>query len=249
MIANLVKATARKLGLDVRRFVPSSSPAAQLRAMLAWHRINLILDVGANVGQFGGELRRHVGYRGRIVSFEPMKSAHEALSRAAAGDSMWSVAPRAAIGAAAGSITMNVSANSVSSSVLPMLASHASAAPDSRYQSTEQVPLATLDSLAADYLRDDSIVFVKIDTQGYENEVLNGAPQTLARAVGVQLEMSLVALYEGQKLMPELVERVKAAGLELWGISPTFAEADSGRMLQVDATFFRPGSRAAVRGA
>lgn len=239
MIGNILKATARKLGLDVRRFAPSSSAAAQLRAMLAWHQVNLVFDVGANVGQFGCELRRHVGYRGRIVSFEPMKAAHDALCRLAARDGAWEVAPRAAIGAAAGTIAINVSSNSVSSSVLPMLELHAKAAPDSRYGNSEQVRLAPLDALSLDYLRDDSVAFLKVDTQGYESEVLNGATRTLARAVGLQLEMSLVPLYQGQALMPGLIERVNSLGFDLWGISPTFAHGDTGRMLQVDATFFR----------
>src|SRR5437868_4028361 len=113
MIDSLLKATARKFGLDVRRFAPSSSPAAQLQTMLSWHGINLVFDVGANVGQFGRDLRRHVGYRGRIVSFEPMRSAHEALIRLAARDDAWEVAQRAAIGANCGTITINVSGNSV----------------------------------------------------------------------------------------------------------------------------------------
>ena len=99
--------------------------------------------------------------------------------------------------------------------------------------------MAALDSLAPHYLRADSVTFLKIDTQGYEDEVLRGATETLARVVGVQLELSLVPLYDGQKLMPELMEQVMRRGFQLWGISPTFADPQTGRMLQIDATFFR----------
>lgn len=239
MLRSLVKTAARRLGFDLQRYRPGSSYAAQLAAMLSWHQVNLIFDVGANVGDFGLELRSHVGYRGRIVSFEPMAAAHEALGRVAANSVGWELAPRAAIGAKEGTITLNVSANSVSSSVLPMLDAHANAAPQSRYVNTELVPVASLDSLAPQYFRGDSIAFLKIDTQGYEDEVLQGATETLSRVVGVQLELSLVPLYAGQKLMPELLEQMTGRGFELWGISPTFAEPDTGRMLQVDATFFR----------
>lgn len=239
MFKSLLKTTARGLGFDVRRYHPGSSHAAQLGAMLSWHRVNLVLDVGANIGQYGQELRSHVGYRGRIVSFEPMLAAHEALSRVVARSVGWELAPRVAVGAGAGTITMNVAANSVSSSVLPMLDTHASAAPSSRYVGTEVVPVATLDSLAPHYLRADSVTFLKIDTQGYEDEVLRGATETLARVVGVQLELSLVPLYDGQKLMPELMEQIMRRGFQLWGISPTFADPQTGRMLQIDATFFR----------
>jgi FkbM family methyltransferase len=238
-VKDFARRLARASGLELRRFHPVSSPAAQLRAMLAAHQVNLVLDVGANTGQFGNELRRHVGYRGRIVSFEAMRAAHDELSRRAAKDALWEVAQRAALGARSGTATMNVSDNSVSSSILPMLPSHAGAAPESRYSGTESVRLEPLDSLAVDYVKADSVVFLKIDTQGYESEVLLGAPKTLSRAVGVQLELSLIPLYEGQKLMPEMIGHMEGSGFDLWGIAPTFAAPITGRMLQVDAIFFR----------
>jgi FkbM family methyltransferase len=227
------------LGFELQRFHPARSPAAQLNAMLAFHKINLIFDVGANIGQYGNELRRNIGYRGRIISFEPMKAAHGALVKLAAADRLWEVAPRAAIGANNGTAMINVSSNSVSSSILPMLESHANAAPQSRYFDREEVPLATLDSLAVKYFKDDSVAFLKIDTQGYECEVLRGAPNTLSRTVGIQMELSLVPLYDGQKLMLDMLADVSQLGFELWGVSPTFAAPDTGRMLQVDATFFK----------
>jgi FkbM family methyltransferase len=207
--------------------------------MLAWHKINLIFDVGANVGQYGSELRGHVGYKGRIVSFEPMSSAHAMLTRIAAKDEGWDVSSRAAIGAELGTATINISSNSVSSSVLAILEAHTSAAPESSYESSESVPLITLDSVVSGYFNSETNAFLKIDTQGYESQVLRGAKNTLARVAGVQLELSLVPLYDGQMLMPELVEQMTEAGFDLWGISPTFADPKSGRMLQVDATFFR----------
>lgn len=230
---------ARLVGLEIRRFQPSSSAAAQMRVMLASHKINLIFDVGANVGQYGSELRSHVGYQGRIVSFEPMRLAHEKLSKRAAKDKMWQVAKRTAIGAELGTISINIAENSVSSSVLPMLNSHLIAAPNSKYTGKEMVPLVSLDSVAFDYLKDGANAFLKIDTQGYEKQVLIGAEKILSRVSGVQIELSLVPLYKDQMLMPELMAWMNSLGFDLWGISPTFANHETGRMLQVDATFFR----------
>lgn len=240
MINNFIKSSARHFGLEVRRFLPSSSAAAQMRAMLAWHKINLIFDVGANVGQYVSELRSHVGYQGRIVSFEPMSLAHEKLSKAAVKDELWEVSERAAIGAATGAVSINISGNSVSSSVLSMLDTHSNAAPQSRYTSSELVPVIPLDSVAPGYINETTVAFLKIDTQGYESEVLRGALETLKHVVGVQIELSLVPLYDGQMLMFELINWMTELGFELWGISPAFADPKSGRMLQVDATFFRP---------
>jgi len=238
-IKDACKAAGRAFGLELRRFEPVSSHTAQMRAMLAHHAVNLVFDVGANCGQYAHELRRHVGYHGRIVSFEPMRKAHEQLRRAAAKDELWEVAERVAVGAQTGNITMNISQNSVSSSILPLLDAHARAAPESRYTTSEEAPLVTLDAVAPEYFRADSTAFLKIDTQGYESQVLQGALQTLARVVGLQLELSLVPLYAGQDLMPQLLERVRALDFDLWGIAPTFAERDTGRMLQVDAILFR----------
>ena len=239
MLREVTKSLARSLGFELRRFAPVSSYTAQLRAMLSWHRVDLIFDVGANAGQFGRELRRQVGFTGRIVSFEPMKAAYERLSAQARKDPQWDVAPRAAIGAQEGTVTINVARNSVSSSVLPMLESHTRAAPESRYTDAETVRLAALDALTPGYFGRESIAFLKVDTQGYESEVLKGAPRTLARVVGVQLELSLIPLYTGQLLMPELLEFMRDAGFDLWAVTPAFTDPENGRLLQVDAAFFR----------
>jgi FkbM family methyltransferase len=235
----VMKNVALRLGFDVQRFIPAASYAAQMKALLSWHGVDLILDVGANVGQYGTELRDRVGYTGRVVSFEPMRIAYEKLCRLAARDRCWEIAPRSAIGAQLGTVTINVAGNSASSSVLPMLESHMSAAPESRFVGIEVVPLTPLDAIAAGYFSPDTVGFLKIDTQGYESEVLDGAMQTLSRVIGVQLELSVVPLYAGQKLMPELVDRMKSLGFELWAMAPAFIEPRTARMLQLDATFFR----------
>jgi FkbM family methyltransferase len=242
MLKGLLKSSALRLGFEVTRFVPALSHAARQRAMLRRHHINLVLDVGANDGQYGRELRDHVGYTGRIISFEPMQAAHASLSGAAATDPLWQVAPRTAVGAREGTVMLNIAGNSASSSILPMLDAHASAAPESRYVGTEEVALQTLDSLAAPYFASESVAFLKIDTQGYESDVLDGATRTLERVAGLQLELSLVPLYAGQQLMPELMARVGASGFELWALSPAFVDPGSGRLLQLDAVFFRPGT-------
>jgi FkbM family methyltransferase len=243
VIKDLVHTVARSFGLQIYRYIPVRSHAAQLEAMLTQHGVNLVFDVGANAGQFGGELRRHLRYRGRIVSFEPTLAAHKALLRNAAGDAHWHVAERVALGASDGQIDIGVSDNSVSSSVLPMLDAHIAAAPGSAYTAVETVKLTTLDTLALEYFRTDSVALLKIDTQGFEAEVLKGAQQTLARSVGLQLELSLTPLYAGQLLLPEMLAQITSEGFELWALVPTFADDRSGRLLQVDATFFRPAFR------
>lgn len=234
----LIRQTANRLGIDIRRHRPERSDIGRLSFMLANQDINLVLDVGANTGQFAKSLRR-AGYTKRLISFEPLSTAHRQLLQASRNDPQWEIAPRAAIGDHEGEIEMHIAGNSVSSSVLDMLDSHAAAAPDSAYVGTERALLSRLDTIASNYLKPGTIPFLKIDTQGYEDRVLDGATALLLKARGLHMELSLVPLYEGQKLFDDLVQRLKALGFSIWAIWPGFCDPCSGRMLQVDVTFFR----------
>lgn len=182
---------------------------------------------------------RDAGYQGRIVSFEPISAAREELLAVSKADPLRDIAPQAAIGSEEGKIELHIAGNSVSSSILDMLDTHANAAPGSGYSGSEMVPLRRLDSLAPDYLLPDSVPFLKIDTQGYEDRVLSGATELLKRTIGLQLELSLIPLYEGQLLFDEIIDQVKAKGFELWAVWPGFTDPKSGRLLQLDAIFFR----------
>lgn len=233
-----LKAAARRMGYDVTRFHPESSDDAKLAAVLKHLGINLVLDVGANEGQYG-RILREAGYTGRIVSFEPLSSAYVPLSQAVSSDPQWQVHERCAIGDRDGEITIHIAGNNVSSSVLPMLDAHAQAAPESRYVGTEVVPLHRLDGVAAGYLQPADRLYLKIDTQGFEAAVLEGAPQVLARAQAVQLELSLVPLYDGQRLWDWFIANLQARGFVLWTVLPGFVEAATGRTLQLDAIFTR----------
>jgi FkbM family methyltransferase len=227
------KMLAHRAGFDVyresfkRRFVRG----------LEQHQVDTVLDIGANVGQFGAALRQ-AGFAGRIVSLEPLQGAFAALQRRANRDPSW-VVQRAAVGAQQGTLTMNVSGNSVSSSALPMLDRHAVAAPESRYVTTEEVTATTVDALVAEHQLNPESTLLKIDVQGYEQPVLDGAANTLDRFAAVRTEMSLVALYEGQALFGDLLTQLADHGFDMWLLEPGFVEPSTGRLLQVDGVFFR----------
>jgi FkbM family methyltransferase len=166
--------------------------------MLFAHDVDLVLDIGANTGQFAQLLRR-AGYRGRMIFFEPLSRAHSELLRNSRGDLRWEIADRCAVGDYDGEIDLHIAGNSVSSSVLPMLQIHEDTALGSAPVGTERVPLRRLDSVAGVYLERCTVPFVKIDTQGFEDRVLNGAAGLLDRVIGLQLELSLVPLHGGQQ--------------------------------------------------
>lgn len=244
MLNDVVRRLVRRLGLQsssavlrLRRFYPRPSDAAQLAKMLAHHGVNVVLDVGANAGQFGKDLRL-AGYAGRIVSFEPLSAAHAQLLTTTRGDPNWIVAERMAVGNQEGDVTINVSGDSVSSSVMDMLEAHVVAAPDSVFVGKEQIRMHRLDSVARNYLRDGDVVFLKVDVQGFESQVLEGAAQVLPEVVGMQLELSLVPCYEGQVLLPPMLERIVGSSFDLWSVWPGTVDQCTGRMLQVDAVFF-----------
>ena len=227
------KMLAFRAGFDVTRDAFKHAFVHQMNH----HDIAGVLDVGANVGQFG-RLLRQARFDGRIHSVEPLQSAYDRLVGAAARDALWTT-QRAAVSAEPGTLTLNVAGNSVSSSVLPMLEAHATAAPGAQYVQQETVPATTVDEIVTTHDLDPERMLLKIDVQGYEREVLDGAVKTLSSFRGVRTEMSLVPLYEGQALMPEIVDLLGRHGFELWHVESGFTEPGTRRLLQVDGVFFR----------
>jgi FkbM family methyltransferase len=235
---SLIKRLIHGVGYDLHRLNVNSSAKYQLYKSLKNFEINLVLDIGANEGQFASELRS-VGYKDKIISFEPLPGAYQVISKAASSDKHWIVHERGAIGDYDGEIQINVSGNSVSSSILPMTDAHSSAAQNSAYIGSEKVAITQLDSVVSDYITPSSRTFIKIDTQGFEWQVLDGASETLKNAQGVLCEMSLVPLYEGQKLWMEMLKRLESEGFTLWAIQRGFTDPRDGRSLQMDAIFYR----------
>lgn len=233
------KATARRAGVEVLRFNPTNSLDAARPLILRDQGVDLVVDIGANEGQWARELRAG-GYPGSIVSFEPLASAHARLARAADGDAAW-IVHRGALGDEDGEAVLNVAANAgASSSLLTMAERHTRAAPDARYIAQETVRVSRLDGVD---LPDGERLMVKLDVQGAERAVLAGAHATLERTRVVECELSLVELYDGQALMTELVESLAGMGFALWGLRPGFADAARGQLLQADGLFVRDRDR------
>jgi FkbM family methyltransferase len=224
------------LGFDLRYF--KDSEEGILRNLIGRLRPVAVLDVGANIGQYGRMLRA-IGYEGPIVSFEALSSAHQKLVDEARADGNWIVAPRAALGSAKGSIEINVSRNSVSSSVLAMKAAHLSAAPDSRYVTTETVAMERLDEILPAIFATSGPIFMKLDTQGYEEEVLKGAEAVLSRVVAIQMEISLVQLYEKAPTLVHMISAMEGLGYHLFQVIPGFRNVVTGQLLQLDGIFVR----------
>lgn len=238
-IKHSLKVAARQLGLDVSRYNAVESAEARLFALLRTHGIDTVIDVGANDGGYASMLRQG-GYEGSILSFEPLADAHRRLLARAAADPRWHVYERAALGRENGEAKIHIAGNSASSSILAMHEAHEKAAPESKYIGVEKVNLLRLDDVQHETLQRGGHLLLKIDTQGYEMPVLEGAERLLPRIRGIQLELSVTRLYDGQVLYLEMIEWVHAHGFELWNLMPGFIDPVSARMLQFDGLFFRP---------
>jgi FkbM family methyltransferase len=233
-----LKNLAFRYGIEVKRYDPAVSPEARFFKLLESRGIDTVIDVGANEGQYGRLLRER-GYKRTIVSFEPLRDEHERLLAAAEGDRQWFVAPRMALGDETKEIEINVAGNSWSSSILPMDERHELAAPQSRYVGVQRVPMRRLDDVQHPAIEAGQSILLKIDTQGFEMPVLQGAPHLLQTISGLQLELSLTQLYEGQVLYLDMIHWLRDRGFDLWNVIPGFVEPASGRLLQLDGVFFR----------
>jgi FkbM family methyltransferase len=231
----------RRLGVDPLPLASLRHPLGRRRRLLKALHVDLVLDVGANDGEYGSELRGF-GYRGQILSFEPLVEPFQRLSHRTHRDRDWH-AVQSAIGPSPGQGDINVAGNrGASSSFFPMLQEHVSQAPEASYAGTEEVVIRRLDEASGDAVLSASATFLKADVQGYELMVLESATGILASVVGLQLEMSLTPLYSGAPTFLAVVERARDLGFELVGLEPGFAAAD-GRLLQADGLFRRSGLR------
>jgi FkbM family methyltransferase len=225
-------------GIKVQRVNAYSDSGRQLSLSIISQNIDTVIDIGANIGQFAQDIRRN-GYSKKIISYEPLMEAHQRLSALAKTDTNWIVAPRMAIGERDGELEINVSKNLVSSSILPMLASHSTIEEESVYVKKEEVPIARLENGIADFVLNSKRIFIKIDTQGYEWQVLSGIGSLWEKVAGITCEMSLVPLYDGQKSWLEIISFMETKGFEVWALQQGFTDMNRGRTLQIDGVFYR----------
>jgi FkbM family methyltransferase len=206
--------------------------------LLSLHGVDLIFDIGANVGYYARDLFA-AGYTGRVVSVEPTSAAYIELRKASQTNHLWEVAERCAIGEAEGETEINISENSEASSVLTILDECVRAAPQAAYVGKERVAVHTVDWLMSSYLRDAQAPFLKVDVQGFEHQVLLGARESLPRIKGIEMELSLTPLYLGQMLYREMIDYLAMRGFELYALLPGFTDPRNGKLLQADGVFFR----------
>jgi len=204
--------------------------------------INCVIDVGGNRGQFAQRLRT-LGYKGRIVSFEPSPSVLPVISAAAARDPEWIVRP-VGLSSKAGQAELRMHEESQLNSLLDELPGVTEQIPKMERTGTASVTLSTL---AAEFpgiidgIADPCVLF-KSDTQGHDMEVLRGAgDKGLDQAVvAVLVELVAQQIYIGQPVMTTVMEVIANDGFTAVAFEPLFESSDGLRMVELDGLFMRP---------
>jgi FkbM family methyltransferase len=199
--------------------------------------IDVIFDIGAATGDYAKKMREF-GYTKKIISFEPLTTSFKVLKKAAEKDGNW-IVNNYALGNENSSSVIHVSGNSDSSSLLNILPVHVSSAPQSVYISEQNIEVRKLDSIFNAFCSKSDKIMLKIDTQGYEKNVLEGACEFLKRVSIIQLEMSIVPLYEEEMLFYEMIHYLNVKEFQLFSLENGFSNPQTGQLLQVDGIFVK----------
>lgn len=236
-LIDAARAVLRRAGVDIVRYphIPPEHISNYLRLL----GIDTVLDVGANSGQYAMKLRRG-GYQGRIISFEPGCEAFEALQRNASGDPLW-ICHKLALGDHDGELVLQIAEASDFSSFLPATTWVLEVDPNAQPRTEERVPVATLDAFWPTYPFLQSRVLLKLDTQGFERQVLQGAARSLQQIAGIQLELSLRNVYVGQPMIEEMLPLLRGLGFQLFAVYEGFRDSSTGQLIELDGLFFRTG--------
>jgi len=237
-IKNYINKVLSLANLYLQKRNPGVDPTEQLVTSLNHFNINYVIDIGANVGQFSVEILDN-GFKGEIISFEPLTSAYSELVKNSKKYNNWTIYPKSAIGNTDGEIEINISNNSVSSSILNISKKHIDASNESRYIGIEKVRIHKLDSLFSIEQLKDKNIFIKIDTQGFEWQVLEGASNILEDTKGLLCELSFDKLYEGQHLWQEIITKLEQYNFKLWSLQYGLTDKTTGQTLQCDAIFYK----------
>lgn len=231
---DLLHRVLRRGDLAVRHY--RLTPAARKQQSLDLLGVDTLIDVGANKGQAGRLYRRH-GFSGRILSIEPDSDACAVLRTWADKYPPWDVL-QCAVGDKPGPVELHISEESQFNSLRPMTSFTIDNSPHARYLKTEQVDVRTLDDIASRFGTDQKLG-LKIDVQGFEEQVLRGGAETLARALYVDIELCPVPLYDGQIMMIDLMSRMESEGFSLMAIEDTYSDMRTGQVLSYNGVYAR----------
>jgi FkbM family methyltransferase len=226
LTSNLNRILRRTLGIEIHK-TRSSFDEARTHVIFE-KKVSLLLDGGANEGQWATRVRRD-GYSGRILSVEPGSKAFGKLQFNSRDDKLWTVSKHA-LGSKQETLTLHLASNEGMSSSLKKPERHLTEFPSVSFSGTEVVPVTTIENLLLDV---DDNVMLKLDIQGMELEALEGIGQALSKIVAVELELTLQPMYRTEASVGRVLSTLESFGFEPFSISE-FGKNKNGRVSYFD---------------
>ncbi len=205
------------------------------------HRIDLVIDVGANRGSFAQSLRR-IGYTDDILSLEANPSVFQELESAANFDPAWHV-EQIAIGQIKSKMKLYLTVDdSFASSHKPNECSLKVFGDISKVVSSvtvDVIPLnVAIERLERKCGKSYDRIMLKTDTQGMDREVVRSAGSVINRVQVLLTEMSIKPIYEQIPSFEEFYKECLDSGYELVHIIPV-SWGRSFELIEIDCLFQR----------
>jgi FkbM family methyltransferase len=240
LVRPALRRVLRALGYDILRLPSQGTLEHHLQQLLKELNVNCVVDVGARIGDYAALCRR-LGYEGRIVSVEPATDNYRVLSERACGDSRWIVV-QAALGSSGEQRALNIAAFTGLNSFLERNEYNVSLFGEAgRVVEREVVDIQRLDSVLPVHVADlpEPRIFLKIDTQGWDIEVMRGAGRVLPLVSALHVELAVRPIYEGAVTYLEALHQLEAEGFELSGLFPAVSEGGV-RVVEFECFMTRP---------
>ena len=225
------------------RAVGEAMGVEHLLGLLRLYRVDCVLDVGANEGQFAQRIRAG-GYRGPIVSFEPLPDVFAKLEQAASADDRW-VPRNHALGRESTTTTIHRSARYTGMSSLLPASEYGAKARGLQETIPVEIQVRRLDEVLDEVLAavrptgERARIFLKMDTQGYDLQVFGGLGDRVRDVVALQSELAFVPMYEGMPTFCEALDVYGSAGFEVSALYPVRRQLRTARLVECDCLMVR----------
>ena len=233
LILKVIRVFFFKFGYEVKK-----SDFVFLNNILNIRNIDCFLDIGAFQGDFAKNLILS-GFKGQIISFEPVSENHNKLESKAQKFKNWEVYKRIGLGDKREVLKINVSENLQSSSFLNNNTSHVKLLNESKYKYSEDCEIILLDDLYDKLYSTYKNIFIKIDAQGFEKKIINGAPKIINMCKGIICEVNNEILYENDIHWKEMIKIFEDQNFKLHSIRDAYTDTKSGKTIQFDVIFVK----------